>query len=553
MKLSMRKNKKLWIAVGSSAAAVLIILVVVMSVIYYQKTQDSTVYKETVVQYGNLMVGITEDSTVSIGTIEQTFDLDISALISKDSSSSDNSHTNSTTGGMGMMNFGMNANYQTKQQSIEIESVVVTAGSHVSAGDVLYTLKQEDVDEIRTQLEEDVEDTKATYEALQIEQQETQLQAKQGYDTYVTNGKLADIEYQADVADLEATLKEASDELDDISKEIDDNLEDIVDYQYRLKKARESLADAEAGVEDLYDDRLKEAYYYITFENAREDAKELVEEYEDKIEELEDKNQELVYEMQTKARSVSQAQRDLESGTLDAEQTKAVDIYYQSVASEWYDIQMTSLTAKLADAEYNYQSAENKLSQFNAEIVGNHLVAEYDGVITSVPLEAGDSITMNTTLITLYDQSEVTMEVTLSEEDKDTVINNQGIVIAFDAYADTLYEAELTDIGDATYDSSSKEVYYTVTITLKGDVSGLYEGMTGDVTFITNEAKEVTYVSNRAIFEEETEHYVKIRDEKGNIVKKTVETGFTDGTNTEIIEGLSEGDVVLIESKVKES
>ena len=34
---------------------------------------------------------------------------------------------------------------------------------------------------------------------------------------------------------------------------------------------------------------------------------------------------------------------------------------------------------------------------------------------------------------------------------------------------------------------------------------------------------------------------------------KEVTTGFSDGVNVEIIEGLSEGDVVLIESKVSES
>ncbi len=71
--------------------------------------------------------------------------------------------------------------------------------------------------------------------------------------------------------------------------------------------------------------------------------------------------------------------------------------------------------------------------------------------------------------------------------------------------------------------------------------------MTGDLTFITKETEEVTYVSNRAIFREGTRSYVKMYDESGNIVEKEVTTGFSDGENVEIISGLSEGDVVLIE------
>ena len=43
-----------------------------------------------------------------------------------------------------------------------------------------------------------------------------------------------------------------------------------------------------------------------------------------------------------------------------------------------------------------------------------------------------------------------------------------------------------------------------------------------------------------------------MKDEDGNIVTKEVTTGFSDGINVEVVEGLSEGDILLIESKVSE-
>ena len=88
---------------------------------------------------------------------------------------------------------------------------------------------------------------------------------------------------------------------------------------------------------------------------------------------------------------------------------------------------------------------------------------------------------------------------------------------------------------------------------MKGELSGLYEGMTGDVTFVTKELREVCYVSNRAVFREGTKSYVKVRDDSGNIVKQEVTTGFSDGVHVEVVAGLSEGDIVLIESKVGET
>ena len=77
------------------------------------------------------------------------------------------------------------------------------------------------------------------------------------------------------------------------------------------------------------------------------------------------------------------------------------------------------------------------------------------------------------------------------------------------------------------------------------------KGMTGDITFITKETQEVMYVSNRAVTRDGKKSYVKVKDENGNIKITEVKTGFSDGVNVEIIEGLNVGDVVLIESKIQ--
>lgn len=549
----MEKNKKIWIGAGCSIA--ILGIAATTGVLIWKNGQTSEVtYRETTVEYGNLTVGITEDSTVNIGTVSQTFDLDISALVSSDSSSSSSTSQNDSMGGMGMQMFSFGGDtYISQSQEMVIDSVHITVGQEIQAGDVLYTLTEDSVEEIRTQLEEDVEDTLADYQALTVEQQQSYLTAKQGYDTYVTNGSLAELTYNKELQDLQDKVDEAADTLEEKQNQVNENLEKLVELQEELTSAKKDLKDAEAAVSENHDNRYNDPYYYTVYLNTRDMAQTIVDEIEEDIESLTDENETLLTEIGEATRSWNEACRNLESEKLTAQQTLETDQYYASVSSEWYSIQTTSLDNEKQSAYASYESAVKKLDEFNSYIVGNDVIAEYSGVVTEVPLEEGDGVTRNTSLVTLYDASDVTMEITVSEDDYKAIDQDGEVNITYTAYSDVVYNGVISEVSDAAYDSSSGEVYYTITVTVQGDVSGLYEGMTGDVTCVTKETKEVTYVSNRAIFRDGTRSYVKVRDENGNIVEKDVTTGFSDGVNVEITEGLSQGDTVLIESKVSES
>ena len=549
----MEKNKKIWIGAGCSIA--ILGIAATTGVLIWKNGQTSEVtYRETTVEYGNLTVGITEDSTVNIGTVSQTFDLDISALVSSDSSFSSSTSQNDSMGGMGMQMFSFGGDtYTSQSQEMVIDSVHITVGQEIQAGDVLYTLTEDSVEEIRTQLEEDVEDTLADYQALTVEQQQSYLTAKQGYDTYVTNGSLAELTYNKELQDLQDKVDEAADTLEEKQNQVNENLEKLVELQEELTSAKKDLKDAEAAVSENHDNRYNDPYYYTVYLNTRDMAQTIVDEIEEDIESLTDENETLLTEIGEATRSWNEACRNLESEKLTAQQTLETDQYYASVSSEWYSIQTTSLDNEKQSAYASYESAVKKLDEFNSYIVGNDVIAEYSGVVTEVPLEEGDGVARNTSLVTLYDASDVTMEITVSEDDYKAIDQDGEVNITYTAYPDVVYNGVISEVSDAAYDSSSGEVYYTITVTVQGDVSGLYEGMTGDVTCVTKETKEVTYVSNRAIFRDGTRSYVKVRDENGSIVEKDVTTGFSDGVNVEITEGLSQGDTVLIESKVSES
>lgn len=566
-------NKKVVGIVTGGVAAVGMITAGVVLATKNTESVEEIVYKETEVRFGDLTVGVTEDSEVNIGTQTQTFDLDISALVSDSSSSSTSSAGAGFGGAGGMQMAGMpggsmggmqsgslemtfsfgSVGFSSQEQELEIEEVHVTVGQKVNVGDVLYTLTEESVSEIRTQLQEDITDTLAEYDTLKIEQQESRVDARQGYDTYVLNGKLAQVVYNETVAELQQKIDDAAETVNDKQVQINENLLELQELAAELTTAKKYLQEAEFAVEQGFSERYDNAFYYATYENAREDAEAFVEELEDEITSLEEENEKLLEEVAQATTKWNQAKRDYESGVLSAKQTMETSLYYASVASEWYDIQTAGLDTQLASVYEGYEDASAKLSEFDGYIVDHQVVSEYSGVVTEVSLSVGDGVSRNTGLITLYDEEQVTMAVSVLEDDLETIDTKGKVNISLTAYPDVIFAGVISEISDAEYDSSSGEVYYTITVTVQGDVSGLYEGMTGEVTFVTEESQQVIYVSKRAVFTEGEKSYVKLYDEEGNVVTKEVVTGFTDGVNIEIVEGLSEGDFVLIESKVTKS
>jgi HlyD family secretion protein len=548
------------IIIAASVVAVIAAAAGIIIAVVKNSNKETVVYRETTVEYGDLTVGITDDSSVSIGTVEQTFDLDISALVSSDSSSSSQSSGMGGMGDMGggggggaSMSFDFGGNSFTSQaQEMEIESVNITVGQNINVGDVLYTLTAESVDEIRAQLEDDVNETLSEYNTLKVEQKESRTTASQQRDTYNVNGKYAQLVYDNTVSKLQDAVDDATEAVTDKQNQYNDNLAEILSLNEELNSANADLKSATSAVTDNYENRYNEPYYYTVFENSREMAQKIVDNIQDEIDKLTEENENLLVEIAEAERNLSKTYRDYQKGVLEAQKTLDTDNYYASVSNEYYSITTTSLDNDIQTALDNYESAVEKLEEFDSYVVDNQVLSEYSGVVTDVPLEASDTITQNTRLVTLYDQDEVTMDISISEDDYEIIDVDGQVNISFTAYPDTIYNGKITEVSDATYDSSTASIYYTLTITVQGDVSGLYEGMTGDITLVTKETKEVVYVSNRAIFRDGTRSYVKVRDDDGNVVEKDVVTGFSDGVNVEIVEGLSEGDVVLIESKVSD-
>ena len=543
-----------------AAISCLAISVIAVSVLIGMRGRhESYVYKETQVEYGRLTVGVTKSGSIDIGTVEQTFDLDMSALQRVETGNSESNSNMGTVGGMpamGGMEGGLNMFGQTfgggslvgagEASSLTVARVQVSVGQEVSEGDVLYELAEKSVSELEQKLQANVEKAKTDLDAVYADQVLSRQTAKYAYESSMAYGDYAGTEYDTVVQELEDAVetkrialeraKDSFEEYQNLLKDISDSYNDAVQALENCQYSLENTSPSEAY---LY------GYYYELTENAQATADSLKQQKE----QLENNVRQAKENVETATQNYNGARRSLEQGKLSAKQTYDLRNLAYDTAQETYDITLGYLDEDAAVQEEIYQETKEKWEEFSSYISQNAVLAKYNGVVTSVALTKGDSIHTGSALITLYDMDNVTMTVSVYEEDMTDIFLGSEANILFTAYPEDPFTAVVTEISEASADSRGN-VVYEVTVTVQGDVSGLFQGMTGDITFITRQSEETLYVYKRAVITENGKSYVKVREDNGNIVKREITIGFSDGTYIQVVEGLSEGDVVLIESKV---
>ena len=67
------------------------------------------------------------------------------------------------------------------------------------------------------------------------------------------------------------------------------------------------------------------------------------------------------------------------------------------------------------------------------------------------------------------------------------------------------------------------------------------------IGIILKEKVDVLTLSNKAITLENGRQYVLVRDENGELEKREIVTGFSDGRVSEILDGLAENETVVVQ------
>ena len=146
-------------------------------------------------------------------------------------------------------------------------------------------------------------------------------------------------------------------------------------------------------------------------------------------------------------------------------------------------------------------------------------------------------------------QDQMKVSVNVDELDILSVAEGQKVSLTLDAIPEETFEGEITGIG-TTGTSSGGVTKYQVEITLPKSES-MMAGMNASASIILEEKNDILLIPSAAVQEQggRTFVYTEKDEETGALGGEVeVETGLSDGANTEITSGLSNGDTVYYSS-----
>ena len=274
--------------------------------------------------------------------------------------------------------------------------------------------------------------------------------------------------------------------------------------------------------------------------------------FEAEYDEAEDKVAELETELKSAEIKYQQALINQQLNYVTAQNEKENSLSSAENAEIQYELTLLQAQSSVLSAQDNLQTIENQISETQQALEECEVKARCSGLVMNVYVTEGDEISDNATIALISNSEKAYVTVSIAQEDIGDIAIGKACNLEFGAYSDEKYTGVVDSISTSPARSGASTVSYTVSVLVDGDCSKLYEGMTAEVTFITKEVSDVLYVSNRTVFTEDGKQYVKVKREDGTIETVEVTTGFSDGTNVEILSGLNEGDVALIESTIRQ-
>ena len=498
--------------------------------------KETYAYKEATVEYGDLQLGIQESGSIETEEETQRYELDLVEDSEGDTKSDDDDVDIS--------------------KNIKFEEVYVVVGQKIKKGDPIYKLKESTVDYVRRKLTLEVAEAQTTLSEANISNSLDTLEAthtenKEALDAASAQGiyDISNAKLNNEISGFVASIHESYANIEKYQKNIadyqgDDDHDGITNYQEIEQAYNNSKKDYQKADKNNERTFVTIQDTYLTRKEKYDSMLQDISDNEDKIKEEQDNITDYLEKIQD-------AQENAGVKVLSAKQLMETKELAGSIASDTYGYSVATAEEAVTDAQSDLDDANEKLEDFKSFVGDDGIIyAESDGMISDVNYEVGDALESNSKLISYVTESSITLSVDVSQEDVVDVTVGDSVNIIFTAYPDENYEGSVTQITTTSTSNHATTVSYPVTIKVIGDTSKLYAGMTGDVTFITEQKSEVTYVSRKAIIEQNGKSYVYQKNNNGDMILTKVVTGFTDGVNVEITDGLSKGDIIYIQSKV---
>jgi HlyD family secretion protein len=215
------------------------------------------------------------------------------------------------------------------------------------------------------------------------------------------------------------------------------------------------------------------------------------------------------------------------------------------------EAQVAQLEARPSDVDIAVSEAAVEetriaLAQAQSQLNDALLTAPFAGTVLAVNVSAGEFVSPGAPAIMLG-ATEMILDVNIDEIDVAQLAEGQAAHLSFDALKDEVFSGSLTHIAPSSTNVGGA-VAYAVEISLDPEGRPVRLGMTADVDIVTDSAEGALLVPNRAIeADREAGRYYVIRQlADGTIQRLEVRIGLRDQTHTQILEGVEEGDQLVL-------
>jgi len=213
-------------------------------------------------------------------------------------------------------------------------------------------------------------------------------------------------------------------------------------------------------------------------------------------------------------------------------------------------------TAKLKQARALVQQSQASLKQLAEQLSYTTIIAPMDGVILSRDVEIGDAVSSilvlgstATLIMTEGDTSEVYVQGKVNEADIAHVYMGQPARIKLESFRDRLFQGKVTKIAPMGVEKDNVTTF-EVRVSINNPGGELKAIMTANAEILLDEHKGVLMVPENAVTYDSQKHAsVQVPDPhaKNGVRKVPVAVGISNGSVTEIVSGLQEGDPIVLQ------
>lgn len=223
-----------------------------------------------------------------------------------------------------------------------------------------------------------------------------------------------------------------------------------------------------------------------------------------------------------------------------------------------------ALRANVADLKAQTTQLEISLKNAQKDLAYTTITAPSKGEIINVAVEEGQTVNANQntpSIVRLADLSEMEIRMQIAEADINKISVGKKVKFSILNEPDKKYEAIIssidpanTIISDATSNTnlnsnsstSASAVYYYARVFVKNDNNFLRIGMSTENEIAIKTENNTLVIPTLAIKSDVSGYYVEILKANNISVKTPVKLGIKDSLNTQILDGINEGDLVII-------